>query len=202
MRIGIDFDNTLAQYDHLFVRLAIEWGVHGAAGSKSKQDVRQLVREKDELLWQRLQGQIYGRLMQEAIQFPGVHQFLRRCASSASTEVFIVSHKTQFGHFDQTRVDLRESARLWMRNNGFFYPGIYAIPEQNLFFESTREEKIMRIANLECDIFIDDLPEIFEHSDFPVNTRKILFAHDFHKRSDDMFVCANWAEIEASVFGN
>ena len=35
-------------------------------------------------------------------------------------ELIIVSHRTQFGHGDTDRIDLRQAARMWMRRNAFF----------------------------------------------------------------------------------
>ena len=206
MRIGIDFDNTLARYDKVFTKLAQEWRIIGLDERKTKQDIRQLARQKEngEILWQRLQGRVYGLHMQEAEQFPGAEQFLLRCATTPGVQIFIVSHKTEFGHFDEMGTNLRDAARQWMRNNGFFDPLKFAIPEEHLFFESTQEEKVERIANLQCDIFMDDLVELFSFPSFPRNTKKILFSSDelgqYIGQVDH--ICTCWPEIEAVVFGN
>ena len=206
MRIGIDFDNTLALYDHVFTKLAQEWGIIGLGEKKSKQGIRLLIRQKNngELLWQRLQGEVYGLRMQEAEQFMGEDQFLRRCAITPDVQIFIVSHKTEFGHFDETHTNLRDAACLWMRNKGFFDPMKYAIPEEHLFFESTQQEKVARIASLRCDVFIDDLVELFSAPSFPCTTKKILFSGSAPCESIAQadYICANWSEVEAAVFGS
>lgn len=206
MRIGIDFDNTLACYDRVFTRLARERGEIGPDECETKQGIRQRMRHKEngEFLWQCLQGEIYGLRMQEAEQFMGEDDFLRRCANTPGLQVFIVSHKTEFGHFDATRTSLREAARQWMRGRGFFDPAKYAIPETHVFFESTQEEKIARIASLRCDVFIDDLAELFSHPDFPPATRKILFsdAASCGPATQVERVCSSWPEIEEHVLGN
>ncbi len=200
MRIGIDFDNTLAGYDGVFTRLACEWGLAAPGQRLDKHRVRELARQKDELLWQRMQGEVYGPRMQQAEQFAGVDDFFARCAMDPAIEICIVSHKTQFGHFDATNTDLRSAARLWMKNHGFF--DRYRIAEQNLYFESTQTEKVQRIAELRCDIFIDDLPELFEHPRFPEATRKILFSNGVSAASIDLTICSDWHQIEVEVFGN
>ena len=200
MRIGIDFDNTLAGYDRVFSGLAREWGLAGPDQALTKQQVRELARRRDELLWQKIQGQVYGPRMHLAEQFEGVDSFLTRCANAPDIEVYIVSHKTQFGHFDETNTDLREAARAWMKNHGFF--DRYAISEQNLYFEATQSEKVMRIAALRCDIYIDDLQELFEHPSFPESTRKILFSQEGNAASGEVTICENWHQIEVAVFGS
>lgn len=200
MRIGIDFDNTLAGYDGVFSKIAQELGLAGSDEALTKQQVRARSRQRDELLWQRIQGEVYGPRMHLAEQFDGVDSFLARCANAADIEICIVSHKTQFGHFDETNTDLRIAARTWMKNHGFF--DRYAIPEQNLYFESTQTEKVLRIAALRCDIYIDDLPELFEHPSFPERTRKILFSNGENSASGDVTICASWHQIEVAVFGS
>ena len=206
MRIGIDFDNTLAHYDNIFTRLAQEWRIIEPEEALSKQDIRLITRklENGELIWQRLQGQVYGQFMHEAEQFPGEDLFLRRCASTPNVQIFIVSHKTEFGHFDESRTRLREAARLWMQQKGFFDPKIYAISSEHLFFESSQQDKVDRIANLHCDFFIDDLIELFANPLFPASTKKILFSHALPSESTNRadYTCHSWTEIEAVIFGN
>lgn len=206
MRIGIDFDNTLARYDEVFSAMAREMGLVKAGEKASKQGVRRLARRQEdgEILWQRMQGEVYGLRMRKAEQFAGEDGFLRRCAATPGVEVFIVSHKTEFGHFDETRTSLRDAAREWMRDKGFFDPEKYAIPESHLFFESTRQEKVERIGGLQCDMFIDDLPEVFQAPSFPEATKRILFSESGNPESAVQadHVCASWSEIEAVVFGN
>lgn len=205
MRIGIDFDNTLACYDQAFTRLAQEWGIVGSGNVGGKQGIRQLIRQKNngEFLWQRLQGQVYGPRMQDAEQFMGEDQFLRRCVATPGVQIFIVSHKTEFGHFDETKTNLRDAASQWMRNKGFFDQAKYAISEKHLFFEHTQQAKVERIASLQCDIFIDDLMEFFCTPSFPANTKKILFSDTVLCEPVDQIdhICTCWAEIEDIVFG-
>lgn len=206
MRIGIDFDNTLARYDQVFTNLAQELGLIEPGEEKTKQDIKQLAykQKNGEFLWQRFQGEVYGLRMQEAEQFMGEDQFLRRCAAAPGVQIFIVSHKTEFGHFDETHTNLREVAYQWMRNKGFFDPEKYAIPEKHLFFESTQREKVERIASLQCDIFIDDLLELFCIPSFPRTTKKILFSNTDTCESIGQIdhICTCWPEIEAIVFGS
>ncbi len=200
MRIGIDFDNTLARYDQVFTRVAREWGLVLRDELQSKQEIRRLARQQDELLWQRLQGEVYGRRMQEASLFAGAAAFLRRCAATPKVQVFVVSHKTQFGHFDATQTDLRDAARAWMQDQGFFDPEGFAISRERVFFEATQDEKVARIASLQCEVFIDDLPELFMRADFPSRTKKLLFTSEGDEMAGVM--CGSWTEIEGIVFGD
>src|SRR5580700_7790646 len=96
MRIGIDFDNTLIDYDRVFVEAARERGLVPRDFAGSKRAVRDAIRllPDGELTWQRLQGHVYGAGIDGAVPVPGSQGFLQRCARER-VSVFIVSHKTQ-----------------------------------------------------------------------------------------------------------
>jgi hypothetical protein len=202
MRLGIDFDNTMVTYDDIFRIVApafakIDDGVGG-----QKREIRDYLRSlpDGERTWQRLQGYVYGKGISGANLFEGVGQFLYRCRSEAC-DVLIVSHKTEFGHHDPDRINLREAALGWMRAQGFFREGGYNIPEQNVFFESTRAEKLARIAALGCTHFIDDLEEILDDPQFPPNVSRILFSRsEMQPQTLRYPVCRTWNEIEMLVF--
>src|SRR5277367_5346951 len=168
MRIGIDFDNTLVTYDDVFGAAAAGFAAIAPGVGRRKREIRDYLRTlpDGELIWQRFQGYVYGKGISGAQMFPGADTFLRRCRTEGA-EVVIVSHKTEFGHHDPDRVNLRDAARSWMTAKGFFADDGYAIPSGNLFFEATREEKLRRIAMLQCACFIDDLEEVLDDADFP-----------------------------------
>jgi hypothetical protein len=166
MRIGIDFDNTIADYDHVFRLAAQREGLVGGAFEGGKQAVRDaiLTLDRGEERWRRLQGRIYGAFMHEARPVDGVERFLR-AARKAGAELYIISHKTEYGHFDEERINLRDAARRWMKEYGVL--GRDGVPEENLFFATDRGEKIARIAALACRHFIDDLHEVLREPEFP-----------------------------------
>src|SRR5438105_1181227 len=162
MRIGIDFDNTLIDYDGVFVAAARERGLIGPEIPGSKRAVRDAIRllPDGELTWQRLQGYVYGAGIGGAVPFAGAAEFLRRCADGG-VELVIVSHKTRYGHFDPARIDLREAARQWMIAQGIVGPETGGISADHVFFEDDRRCKLARIAALGCTHFVDDLEEVF-----------------------------------------
>src|SRR4029077_5907849 len=127
--------------------------------------------------------------------FDGVDAFLRGCRA-AGHQVFIVSHKTEFGHHDPDRVDLRAAALGWMEAHGFFATDAYGIPRQNVFFEATRSDKLRRIAALACDCFIDDLEEVLADPDFPPGVDRILLGGG---PSPHFATCANWQQISETL---
>jgi hypothetical protein len=201
LRIGIDFDNTIITYDDVFCAAAKAKGLIDADFTGNKQAVRDAVRllSDGELAWQRLQGQVYGKGIVDAKMVEGVEAFLRR-ARAAGCIVAVVSHKTEYGHFDPDRVNLRNAALAWMAGQGLF-DGRHGIALANVYFESTRAEKLKRIAALSLTHFIDDLEEVLTDPDFPPDVERILFADGAQPASPSYISCSTWRDIERQVFG-
>jgi hypothetical protein len=204
LRIGIDFDNTIACYDAAFRECAKALKFIPVDRIYAKQEMKELIlRQPDgETNWQRVQGQVYGRFINHATMFAGVAEFLSRCRR-AGADVFIVSHKTDFGHFDEQKINLRETARTWMTTLGFFSSSEFNLNPQQLFFEYTREDKVRRIADLGLDYFIDDLTEVLMEPGFPSRTKKILFSPaNSGVVAADVKITAldNWTSISDFVF--
>lgn len=200
MRIGLDFDNTLARYDHVFVSEAIQEKFVSREWKGTKNQLRDTLHslQNGDLMWQKLQGKIYGPMMSEAKLFPGVFQFLLRC-KHRGYDVFIVSHKSEYGHFDPTETPLRQAALEWMTQNGFFKKTKCGLSKERVFFEKTRKEKVSRISSLDLDVFVDDLEEVYAENDFP-KIEKILFTTDINEEQD-VISCNNWSAIANEVLG-
>jgi len=201
VRIGIDFDNTLIDYDAVFVSAARERGLIGPEVASTKRAIRDAIRllPDGELTWQRLQGYVYGSGIGGAVPFAGAGDFLRRCAGRG-VAVFIVSHKTRYGHFDPARIDLREAARQWLIAQGFLAAEDGGVPADHVFFEDDRVLKLARIAALGCTHFIDDLEEVFADPGFPRGVQRVLFAATGAACCD--VHCKDWEQISAAIFGN
>lgn len=200
MRIGLDFDNTLIDYADAFAAEAARQGViaPGIAATKAEVKRAAITSDGDETAWMRIQGQVYGRGIAEGRLIDGVARFLETARSHPAT-VFIVSHKTRFGHFDESRTDLREAARGWMRSQGFF--DRLGLAEDRVFFAETVDEKVARIAALELDVYVDDLPKVLAHPDWPPATRRIHFLPQPGPSPDAATLCRDWSEIHDVVFG-
>ncbi|WP_061249348.1 phosphotransferase enzyme domain protein [Leptospira alstonii] len=198
LRIGLDFDNTLACYDKVFASAAKAQKLISEDWVGSKKELRDYIRTlaDGELIWQKIQGKVYGRFMSQATLFPGVAEFLWKCKFN-ETEVFIVSHKTSYGHFDEEKINLRTAALDWMAEKRFFDSDEFCIPCENVFFAETRAEKVKKINELELSFFIDDLIEVFEEKNFSSSTQKVLFGNSIvDDHSIEKLVCfSSWKKI-------
>jgi hypothetical protein len=200
MRIGLDFDNTIIRYDDVFRTTAEAQGLVPTGFAGTKQQVRDAIRllPDGEVKWQVLQGYVYGKGITAAQAFPGVETFLQRARERGDT-VLIVSHKTRFGHYDPDRVDLREAALGWMATQRFFKADDPRVERANVYFLSTRAEKLQRIGELGCDVFVDDLSEVLDDPGFPLGVRRILFSQQAAVAPASYPVCADWPSIEETI---
>lgn len=175
MILGVDLDNTLISYDQAFRDLAVATGLYPPEARASKRAVREYLRAgpSGEEAWQRLQGQVYGPEIHRAHAFPGARETLAEIRARG-IPVFVVSHKTRYGHFDASRTPLREAALGWLEQRGFLgeAPGLAPI---SVHFEGSRAEKAARIGSLGCTHFVDDLIETFAEPGFPVGVARLLF---------------------------
>ena len=171
MLVGLDFDNTIVCYDRLFHRLAVERSLITSAVPVTKTSVRDALRAAGhEHEWTELQGLGYGPRIVDAEPFAGVKEFLATCAS-AGIQVVVISHKTLVP-FRGPPYDLHAAAHSFLTTHGFYDS---LLSQSNVHLEPTLAAKLERIDRLECDLFVDDLPEVLHEADFPAHVGKVLF---------------------------
>ncbi len=200
--IGVDFDNTIVSYDDLMHTSAVERGWIKADVQKSKRIIRDSIRQMPdgEVKWQRLQALVYGAAMAEARLIPGVQTFFKRC-KQCRVRVCIISHRTEYANFDESRTNLRTAAAKWMKENRFFEVNGLGLAPEDVYFETTRPGKVDRLKRLGCTHFIDDLEEIFLDASFPTNVVKILYdPHWQNSMLPGVKVVRTWKEISEYFF--
>ncbi len=200
MRIGIDFDNTIACYDGVFHAAALERGLIPADLGRDKSSVRDHLNgsgRKDDFT--ELQGYVYGARMDLVSPYSGFAAFVT-AAREAGHDLFIVSHKTKHPILGPKH-DMHAAARGFLTDRGLMGPGAGQIAPDRVFFELTKEEKVARAASIRCDLFIDDLPEILAMPGFPEGMRKILFDPDdrLSGHAGELDRRSSWAAISADM---
>jgi len=164
--VGIDLDNTLVSYDGLFYRLGRARGVVPEGVAANKVSVHTYLHATYAIdVWTELQAEAYGPAMIEAEPFPGALEFIR-AARADGIRVSIVSHRTRVPYRGPAH-DLHHAARQWLARHG--------LENIEAYFEEDREAKCARIAALGCVAFIDDLPSVLSHPQFPAGVTRILF---------------------------
>lgn len=189
--IGIDFDNTVIDYDRVFVDLAREQNLIPDDFVGGKKAVRDWVRfrAQGEERWQELQLLAYGTKIGGACLMEGFADFVT-LARQKKSRLAIVSHKS---------LNLQEAALNWMRGKKFFKElGFHA---EDIHFGQTREEKIGVIQRLGCTHFIDDLVETFLENTFPAGVEKLLLdRHGEYEVPKLVRSFTNWAGLSRYLF--
>lgn len=200
MRIGIDFDNTIACYDGAFHAAALEQGLIPPGVGAGKNAVRDhLNKSGRQDAFTRLQGYIYGARMDLARPYDGFLAFVDS-ARAQGHDLFIVSHKTRVPLAGEP-YDLHGAARAFLASR--LIAGPARIPHEHIHFETSKEGKVARAAALGCHIFIDDLPEILALPGFPAGMRPILFDPEGHYAQAGLPYprFSTWAGIAAVLLG-
>jgi hypothetical protein len=189
MIIGIDFDNTIANYTGVFYQVALEKGLIHPTLAQDKTSVRDFFRSKgQEETWTILQGLIYGKKMDLATPFPHIYKILQTLEGKGHT-LYLISHKTKYPYLGP-KYDLHASARKWLEKQPFF--SFFS----DLFFELTLQNKLSRIETQKCDFFIDDLPEVLMHEDFPKAAKGILFdSESNYQQYPNLTKIVSWSEL-------
>lgn len=198
-KIGIDFDNTIANYEHSFAIIGRDSGLLSAdSQAKHKTEIRTELRamRDGEFTWQKLQGLVYGKRILEAQLFNGFKEFIKQSRAEGH-DLVIVSHKTLLAHHDPDKTNLRDAALGFMQHHGFFDE--LGFEQGDINFELTREKKVSRIAALGCEIFIDDLEEVFAEPHFPTECRK-LYLYPTPCDIPDVEHCPTWQHVSKAVF--
>lgn len=199
--VGLDFDNTLICYDHVFVDVGVAMGllVPGFTGGKSA--VRASVRAlpDGESLWRRLQAVVYGREIGRAAPFDGVRAFLSACRQKGRP-VVVISHKTRHAAADPGGVDLRAACLAWLETQGLFDPTVSPLSAGQVYFADTRADKVAMIRRLGCQVFVDDLEEVFRDSGYPINVPAVLFTGGGPGHEGPWRRARHWREVADAVF--
>ena len=192
MKIGIDFDNTIVDYNKAFYTLASEKGLIPKNLGPEKALVKDyLLRQDRNDIWTDLQGLAYGPRMSEAQAYSGFPETLQKLIGSGS-RVFIVSHRSP-KPYSGLDWDLHESARTWLANQLWIQEGL--ILKEDIYFEATKEEKVQRIRALQLDFFVDDLLEILEHKNFPSEVVKVWFTQSSISSPQGVRSFGDWPQV-------
>lgn len=200
--IGVDLDNTIVSYDEVIAQAAGEMGLIGPEVLRSKKAIRDAIRKLNdgEILWQKLQAEIYGPRIAQARLIEGVADFFKECRKRR-VGVYIISHKTEFANYDTTGTNLRTSAMNWLSQHGFFSPDDLGLNRDRVFWGSTRREKIQHIRSLQCSCFIDDLEETYMEEYFPANVTKILYdPRGLYRSRTGITIFSSWKNITSFLF--
>jgi hypothetical protein len=183
MLIGIDLDNTIINYNTIFQKLITQYKIK----KNHRNDLKSILKEGLKSFpkkWTELQGEIYGKKIFNAKVFENFDNFLK-FSKNNNISIIIISHKTKYPYIGK-KINLQNYALKFLKKKLKNFKYI-----EKIFFENNIENKIKRIVNEDCDIFIDDLKKVLNHKLFPQYTEKIHFNNvKIYNKSK------NWNEIK------
>jgi hypothetical protein len=197
INIGLDLDNTIINYSETFYEVALEKKLIPRNFSKNKVLIKDFFHKNKKYdLFTKLQGEIYGKQIIKAKIYSGFKEFID-LISNKEANLYIISHKTKYPIIGD-KVDLHECAINFLKKKNILDNTI--IKQKNIFFEPTVEKKIKRIINLKLDVFVDDLPKILLHQDFPSATKKILIDYSNSNKEFTGITANKWNEVFKNIF--
>ena len=193
IKVGLDFDNTLIDYDELFYSIALEKGLIPVQIDKTKIAVRKYLKDNGkENIFTLLQGEVYGLHIKRASQSSGMMQSLKILKEN-SIELIIISHKT-LHPYSGPKYDLHKAAMSWLKKNEFFDQNCLNFRRENVFFEITIENKIKRIEDSGLTYYIDDLTKVLKMINSRIN--RIHFnPNSEDQRIDGIINMKNWQDL-------
>lgn len=198
IKLGLDFDNTLIDYDDVFYKIACQKDLIPKCIDRNKASVRKyLVSENREEEFILLQGEVYGSKILEAKKSEGMFETLNLLKNNG-VELIIVSHKTKYPYAGE-KYNLHNAAKNWLVKNKFFDNNYLAMDKKNVFFEVTKEKKINRIHQLKISFFIDDLESILQLISDDV--QKILYnPNNIKPKLEGIKEIKNWRELPDLIY--
>ena len=197
--IGIDFDNTIVTYDELFAAAAARAGAAplepmSSGSTKSARPSPHPARWRDAVakapsrgLWPGIGGRVDVR---RAGPISGP------LPASIGADVYVVSHKTQYGHQDPDRTDLRMAARNWMQGSGLIGSADCCPSVSTASISKTRSPPRSTASRASSSMFSSTISSTCSSSpDFPQRTQSILFAGADGSHPARFRRLASWAEI-------
>lgn len=198
MRIGLDFDNTIVCYEKAITLLASELFELPQDVPRTKLGLREFFRATNrEQEWTEFQGNLYGPGMTYAEPFNGAIASMQALVKNGH-DLLIISHRSR-APYAGPPFDLHAAANTWITLH-LQSAGLFISNNSAAIFLETREEKVVKISELKCEAFLDDLPEVLLTQGFPEGVLGVLFdpsgTHEIPPRCKRITA---WAELSQLV---
>lgn len=186
---GFDLDNTLIDYSDSCRQYSQQ---HGLSEVSSVHELRRLLNSDIEssTAWTSAQSWIYGVGLQYAFISHFAINLLEKLLHK-DWQLSIHSHKTKFGPAAHGSVPFRELMIDWLNSSEL--QNFFRI-DSNIFFYDDLDSKVWGIANSDLESYIDDLPKVFKHRNYPRQIRSYLY-RSFDRELDWTINISNLKDI-------
>ena len=205
MRVGIDFDNTIASYDARLRRRCSQargWVAARLRGSQGQlRDTVRLLAD-GEIKWQMLQGEVYGAAHGRggAVSRAST-DFLRAAARARTGTASSSATRPAFGLRSAPDRPAAGGAALARDERASSIRRLRAVRRNGVLRGHARSARSRASSALGCEVFIDDLEEVFVRPGLSADGR----AHPVRDRQrqrllrNDASSAATWDEIDRRV---
>ena len=167
MKICLDLDNTILNYEPLF----FEASQNLPSEVQNLIQLKSFLQDRSQQEWLEVQGKCYGELVNKVETFPHVTEFIKKSLSEGN-EIFLVSHKTKQSYCGNYN-NLQEKSLKRLEELGL----CKLIGKDNIFFEPSIPSKLSRINSLSPTVVIDDLEKLIVDKEMNNIPFKILFSN-------------------------
>ena len=203
MKIVIDIDNTVVDYRKSLFNYLDQSNIFlKEINPKHKMNfIKSIIKKKyGDSFWQSIQAYIYSDLSNDVKFYNNCSCFIKK-AFLANFEIYLLSHKTQFGLKQAKNINIREIA--FKRISNWINEERIKECIKEIIFTDTFEEKISFIKKIDPLIIIDDLlaihNEIIKSKKDSSEYINVLFdGNDYKdsiKNTENIFRANNWIEI-------
>ncbi|MBL4865619.1 MAG: hypothetical protein JKY67_04505 [Pseudomonadales bacterium] len=195
MRVGIDFENTMVDYDGLFYQLALERkdvdfdpSISLTNPAPTKETLRdQLINNGLTHRWLELQKIVYGSRVLEAMPYTGLIRFLALCKEHSVECVLVCHHSPRVFK----NANFNEMLLAWLSKYGVSkYLHGQSLTEK-LYISSTQEDMAQLVSKLGCTHFVSNGMSLFGLEEFPAGVSRFLFDPKMRKGHSDLLHLSN-----------
>ena len=197
MIIGIDFDNTIINYDEVFYQFALKSNLINSSTPKQKVYIKnKIIKNFSEKKWTQLQGKVYSKGIFMASIFDDCLNTMHKLDKNGH-KIIIISHKTKYPVLGE-KFNLHINTKIWIKKNILEKKNFKNFSINDVHFNQTQNQKIKKILDKNCDIFIDDLEKVLFK--LPENIFKIIFVKRYtFKKNVNLIHIGNWKTIFSTI---
>ncbi len=189
IKIGIDLDNTIINYERSFKKFLSERNIFLKKINKIK--IKQLIKKNSKIEnWTEAQEKIYGYYIKYANLFKNYRDF-EKFAIKNNCKLYIISHKTKLSQYSK-KYNLRYSSNKWLKKN-------IKKDKYKIFYANTINQKIKLISKIQPNYYIDDLEKILKNKKISNKINKIFFSKSLKR---NIFTLSDWKKIKNHIAKN
>ena len=155
-----------------------------------------MIKQGKEYKYTEMQAIAYGLEMHSAKPAQGAMRMLKLLRDKGH-RIILISHKTKYPIAGGC-INLREKATQWLKKEGFWNEEKNSIIE-DIIFTNTKEDKIRKINESGCELFVDDLTAVLDNIDESI--QRILYSNSEHdnERRGTLIRIRHWNELEGII---